>query len=370
MSTSPPAALDALETLALASVALGERLLDGVALGGSARSLVLRAGRADGESVVVKRFAPATDAGPGPTGYAREMAGLELLERTPALLAAADEHQLIVMQDVGDHATLADLLRGDDPDAAWAGAMQWARALGELIAGASAAVGRAAERLGSDPERAGREMAKRLRSGVERLAATAGIEAPGGLVSELTEALRMLMAAGRLALSPGDTCPDNVMLTPDGVMFVDLEGTDVKPMAFDAAYALAPFATCWCVYAEPPGFTDAMLAAFEDGLRARAPELIPPGWDTQVVVAATMWALWMSSVLLNHTADPDRRLGPPEAPAMTMRQLVLLRLDWVAARAVVPMPAAAGFAATAAAGLRRCWGDLDLPVYPAWAGCR
>jgi Ser/Thr protein kinase RdoA (MazF antagonist) len=192
---------------------------------------------------------------------------------------------------------------------------------------------------------------------------------PDGGGDEVVAAVAALAGPGREVLSPGDTCPDNVLLTPAGPMFVDLEGTDVKPIAFDAAYALLPFATCWCVYAQPPGLTDAMLASFTEGVRARAPELITPGWEREVVTASTVWVLWMSSVLLNHTADPERRMGPREAPALTMRQLVQLRLDWVSQRAADVLPVTAALAADAGAALRAGWGELPVPVYPAWDGC-
>ncbi|WP_036969663.1 hypothetical protein, partial [Promicromonospora kroppenstedtii] len=131
-------------TVALAQSALAPtlgavRLTDPVDLGGSARSQVLRCRveRAGDDrpapsgtrqhlppTVIVKRFL--SDAG----AFVRETVGLDVCPGTPTLLAQDQANGLIVMSDLGVLPTLADLLLGDDRDAAWDGARSWARALG------------------------------------------------------------------------------------------------------------------------------------------------------------------------------------------------------------------------------------------------
>lgn len=366
MTTDAPGPLDTADTLALAGAALGEPLHDGVALGGSRRSLVLRASRAGGGTVVVKRYPRGEEQATG--GFAREVVGLELLDGTPALLATDPAHRLLVMSDVGDHATLADLLRGDDPDAAWQGALEWAGALGALVADGRDAVERARVRLGGARDRSSVERAEHARAGLAALAHATGVPA-NGAAAEITTALGALAAAEVDVLSPGDTCPDNVLMTARGPVFVDLEATDVRPVAFDAAYAALPFATCWCVYAPPPGLTEAMLDAFAHGVRSLAPELLGEQWRETVVVAAAAWALGMAGVLLRYTDDASRRMGPTDAPALTMRELLLLRLDWVEREAAATLPETATVTASAAAALRATWGELPAPTFPAWSGC-
>jgi hypothetical protein len=113
------------ETVALASAALGHPLVGPVDLGGSRRSRVLRCTAGD-RTVVVKRFLDGGD------GFVREAVGLSTLDRTPTLLAQDAKHRLLVMSDVGELPTLADLLLAGDREAAWAGARSWAFALGDL----------------------------------------------------------------------------------------------------------------------------------------------------------------------------------------------------------------------------------------------
>lgn len=257
------------------------------------------------------------------------------------------------------------MLRGSDPEVAWEAALGWARALGELLGRSVDLVPDAARRLGTgggDRE----PTARRLTAGAQALADASGAVLTAAVLAELAGIHALLTTDRSLVLSPGDMCPDNVLLTPERPVFVDLEATTVRPVAFDAAYVLAPFVTCWCVYAEPDGLTDAMFGAMTDGLRMWAPELVGVAWEEQVVTASVGWALWMTPMLLRHAVDPAKRMGPP---ALSMRQLVQLRLDWVAEHAASVVPLTSGFVAEAAAGLRSSWGDLELPVYPAWAGC-
>lgn len=360
---------DVARTLELAGQAIGERLLDGVPLGGSRRSLVLRASRVEaGGTVIVKRFEPEPEPDDGPNGYQREVAGLRLLERTPTLLGSDDAHEIVVMSDIGEHRMLSDLLRGEDADAAWAASLDWARTLGEVLGGSSTAVEQARQELGlrgGDRE----PTLRRVRAGIEALADAVEIEVPEAVLGELERIGELLRSEASLVVSPGDMCPDNALLTPEGPMLLDLEATTVRPIAFDAAYAAAPFPTCWCVYDQPSGFADALLGAVREGVEGHAPELIGPHWESEVLIASVGWALWMAPVLLRHAVDPDKRMGPADDPALTMRQLLLLRLDWVAERAAVVMPETAALAAHAHGVLQMRWGGGPVPVYPAWAGC-
>lgn len=364
--------LDAAQTLDLAIAALGEPLTGGVPLGGSARSLVLRATRADGSTVIVKRFAREDQWLPGASGHQREQTGLELLSRTPSLLATDPDSNVLVMSDVGEHPTLADHLRGDDPDLAWSSAMTWARGLGELVASSVPVLEEAAARLGvsSETTEASAVLVQdRVTTGVTRLAEVAGVDVGADVLDELAAAYKRARG-GPLVLSPGDTCPDNVLLTPDGPVFVDLEGTDVHPIALDEVYARLPFATCWCVYAQPPGFTDAMSQAFADGVRAVAPDLIGPEWDEDAIAVAAVFVLWLEGLMIERAdTEPDRRMGPTEKPSSTFREVTQLRLDWLRDEAADVLPHTAAFAGRVVAALRERWGASVPPLYPAWSGC-
>ncbi|MBZ2196798.1 hypothetical protein [Occultella gossypii] len=359
---------DVAATLGLGSAALGRTLTDPVPLGGSTRSLVLRARTSDGTSVVIKHFEPDGGGATGEDGdgaYRREAAGLAHLDHTPDLLAADPAARLVVMTDAGSAPTLADLLRGADPDVARAASARWARALGDLCGGSSSAVGAVASAIG---ETADPGIETRIRAGLDAIARVSGAVVPKGLEAELAVVLGLLEDRGVLVASPGDTCPDNALLEPDGrVVFLDLEGTDVHHPALDAAYALLPFATCWCVYEPPPGFVEDLLTEFTTGLAAHLPEVAAdPRWPGQVRTACLGWLLMMTGILLKYTEDPERRMGPKDSPALTFREHVLLRWRWGTRHLAADFPAATAFLADAVAGVERDWGALRPAGYPAF----
>lgn len=352
---------DTKAAVAAASTAFGQPLRDPAPLGGSTRSLVLRVSAADRETVVIKQY---PDDDEGGDSFLRERVGLEVLANTPDLLAVNESARVVVMSDLGTYPTLADLLRGDDPDRAWAAAMRWARALGELAAGSRGRVDEVESQL---PASAGRtELTSRIAAGVEALAEASGAAIPDRLSTELERVDALWAGRSGLVVSPGDTCPDNALINPDGVRFLDLEGAGVHPIAFDAAYALLPFATCWCVYDPPPGFLDDMLAAFTEGVRYGDADVLGPNWEADVRTACVGWTLAMTGVLLKYTDDPERRMGPPERPALTMRQHVLMRLRRLAGELSDDFPDVRRFAGDSLLGLEAKWGALRVERYPAF----
>lgn len=358
MGTPPPT----LPTVELAGDVLGEPLTAGADLGGSRRSLVVRCTRADGTSVVVKAY-PAD----GHPAFVRECTGLREIPGTPRLLAVAAAERVLVMEDLGSAPTLADLLLGDDRDAAWTGARTWAHALGGLLASTRDRAGRVAAEL----DAAGltdADTPAALRAGLDRLTAlgggTPGLPSPpaGSALTRDTDRLVATLARdaavtrGLAAVTPGDTCPDNAMRTGRGWRFLDAEGATVQHLALDAAYTLLPFATCWCVFEPPPGFTDDLLASFEDGLGDRA-LTSSAGWGPMLDAACAGWVLAMTGWLMDGALEDRPRIGPGGVPSPTYRQLVAGRWGWTAERVATTFPALADAFARAAAWARRAWGD-------------
>jgi hypothetical protein len=78
--------------------------------------------------------------------------------------------------------------------------------------------------------------------------------------------------------SPGDICPDNNLLTPDGLRMLDFEGASFHSVFDDAAYARMPFATCWFVYALPDG----LAAEIEELYRAEVVRVFPDLADDRI----------------------------------------------------------------------------------------
>ncbi len=109
------------------------------------------------------RFDPsdATDFGPAERFW-NEIVGLELLASrsdlagmAPRLMGYTPKLGIVVLEDVGDHPSLADILLGTDPGAAERGLVAWGRILGSIHA-ATAGLSGLAEFEAKWERRAGR----------------------------------------------------------------------------------------------------------------------------------------------------------------------------------------------------------------------
>ncbi|RPF21835.1 hypothetical protein [Myceligenerans xiligouense] len=360
------------DTVRLAAAAWGHPLTDPVDLGGSHRSRVLRCHVEGGGTVVVKQFHVAG------SEFARESVGLTLLGPTPQLLAADAEHRIIVMSDLGDGLpTLADLLLGSDGEAAWTGALSWARHLGSAVGASRPVAEEARRRIG-----AGRpggpthwDAAGDLRQGLARLAALAPeVTDVDAIESELAGVTALLEPGAAAVVWPTDTCPDNAVLAdrsadqPAAWVFLDLEGTDVNHPALAAAYTMLPFATCWCVYDPPAGLTDGLLAAFSEGLGAHAPDVVAaPMWAGQVRLACAAYVVLVTGWLLDGAIEARPFVGPADR-SPSYRQLVASRWRWGATNLRADFPMLSRALAGAHRWSWQAWGtDGETTGYPAFA---
>lgn len=359
-------------------------LAPGTELGGSARSRVSRhrvnqAPVQWGSSVVVKTFlAPEAgspdeaDAGAGAhtEGFLRERAGLRYLPGTPALLAEDAPNTTLVMEDVGAAPTLADLLVGDDPGAAWAACLRWARALGAHVVADPEVLQQFRADLGPAEETNRRLMAALPGAGLDAMVDW-GVRHAEAARAEISEAFTGLLGEStREVISAGDTCPDNAVLTEPAVRFLDTEGTAVHPVAIDAAYALQPFSSCWCVFTPPSGLREAMLAEFTAGASGQLPQLATdPHWPAQVRGAVVIFTVVSAAWLLPSARTKVASIGPAGALAPNHRQLLVSRWRQVIAEAADDFPDTAAAADEAITRALREWGGngaLNLPGYPAW----
>ncbi|MFF3445295.1 hypothetical protein [Streptosporangium sp. NPDC002721] len=196
--------------LRAASEVVGAELSDPVDLGGNPRSVVLRCRTAAGGSVVVKGFGTDPE---GLRAFTAEAAGLSLGLAGPELLGVDASVPLLVMEDLGSAPTLADVLLGDDPQAALDGLSAWARGLGRLSAASvhrradltalSARYGLGVPSWDEDP------WLLRYAAGFPSALAGIGVEAPPELAGEL-ERIATTGADEYLAFTPGDTCPETL----------------------------------------------------------------------------------------------------------------------------------------------------------------
>ncbi|MGC5583905.1 hypothetical protein ACQE98_14760 [Ornithinimicrobium sp. W1679] len=356
-----------------AGVVLGEP----VELGGSVRSTVHRCRVVEGpaawgESVVVKRFVPAPPGSRAAMGYEREVAGLSHLPGVPALLASDDATRTLVLEDLGVHPTLADVLLDPHAQDAWRHTVRWAAALGRAVSADPRVLADARLRLGEAGIQDRQVRRDQPRQGLTRLQEVTGLRDVRAATAQLLDVVDRLEGdTARHVLGPGDACPDNAVLTPAGVRLLDLEGTGVRHVALEAAYAAEPFSTCWCVFTPPQGLTDQTLSAFTAAAEPALPGLAAdPDWLRQVRSAVACWVLAGTLWLLDG-AVADRTMAPAGRQGPGFRALLLARWGWVARECSGELPAVAAVCEEAVGRGRRAWREgsaLDLPGYPAFRG--
>jgi hypothetical protein len=344
---------------AAAAAALGVDALTGVEdLGGSGRSLVLRA-RAGDRPVVVKA---AVEAGPGPV---RERAALQVLAGAgvpgvPRLLATADDPPLIVLEDLGSGPNVADALLGTDPDTAAAALADWAGALGALQAATTglrdrfAAELAALSPLGSPPVDTSADALAETAGTLSRLLPRLGVTPSDAALDELRGIGVALADPAAAALTPGDTCPDNTIRTGRGYVLIDFEGAEFRHRAWEAAYLRVPWPSCWCSWSLPAAVAERAL----DRWRAAAGPL-PATFEDDLERATLAWAFVSTGWFLPRVlagADDPRDARTPARRAMLQHRLTT-------APGSGPL---ADLAAETAAALRRTYGDHPLLPAPAF----
>lgn len=357
----------------LSGVLPGVQLDEDVQLGGGDRSRVsrVRARWPDGgdTSVIVKHFLSAGE------GWAREAAALATLPAdapAPRLVAEGASPPVVVLSDLGAGPPVSDALLGTDPDAASAAVLSWAEAMARLHRCA----------LGGR-ERFRAELA--LRSGdlpiadhvmpvvvdeaallLERRFAELGAPPPRGALGELRQLARTLGAGENASLSPSDSCPDDNVGTPDGLMLVDFEGAQWRHVAWDVAYLTVPWPTCWCSWRMPADLGERAVERYRATVEEAMPYVRTAEFRRDVAAATLGWALVSTAWLLPQALGDD---PPPHDPAKVMprrRASILHRLDG-ARRADGPAPLV-----ELADRLRHLlvdrWGDVPLGYAPAFQG--
>lgn len=317
------------DLVAAAAQALHQALSDPAELASSNRTVVLRCHTAAAGTVIVKSYRPGRE---GREGFSAEAAGLEFTTGTgigPDLLATDPERLLIVMSDLGAAPSLADALLGSDPEAAGKQLLEWARACGVLAVGTAGRAGEfgrlLAGHLGSAPA-SGHWLQRRLWQ-VPDLLRELAIEPPRELTGDLAGVAELLSVTEFQVFSPGDLCPDNNLLTGDGIRFMDFESAEFHSVFLDAAYLTMPFSTCWCVCRLPADLALAALAAY----RAAVSSIFPPladdtVWRPGLRLAQAAWTLHAMTYLLDRSMLADGSMNPEASQAPTARQL--LRYRW------------------------------------------
>jgi hypothetical protein len=345
--------------------------LDRVAgLGGNERSTVerVRATHPDGarSSLIVKQYKSAGD------GWVRESAALAVMPagvRTPRVVAAGSAPQVLILQDLGAGSSLADALLGDDPQAAEAALRAWAEAIAELHSGTRESRGAFRDALATrqgDPPISESRVSVEIEDAVrvlDRDCGVLGVRSSGDAFDELRGLAKRLGGSGLAALTPADACPDNNVLTHDGLVLVDFEGAQWRHIAWDVAYLQVPWPSCWCSWRMPAAVADRAVAAYVRAAAPRIPEVADSAFALDVEAAVVGWALISTTWFIDNALGSDPPLNPAR-PTPTRRAMIMHRLDR-AARST-ELPALAQLAGDLASELRSRWGDVDLALAPAF----
>jgi Phosphotransferase enzyme family len=368
-----PQELQTAEIVAAASAVLGRPLTEPVELSRE-WAVVLRCrdpGAGTGCTVVVKSYPRTAE---GASCFAAEAAGLEVAGGSapaPSFLGADPSMQLVVMSDLGDGRSLADVLLTGSAAQAKTALLDWAAACGRLSVVTNthrpAFDALTARYLAGRPdERHLAGLPGRVLAAAEN-AAKMGVPAPDGLAGELTEVAAAAAADQYAVFSPGDICPDNNLLTNAGVKFIDFEEAGFHPVFLDAAYITMPFSTCWCVFRFPPELSAGAEAAYREQVSAVWPDLADDAvWQPGLRRAVAAWTMSSTSWLLRRSLAADVPMNT-EQPSPHTRQL--MRYRWQSLLAELEpagdLPAIAALVRSLLAATAS-WHAPELPLYPAF----
>jgi Ser/Thr protein kinase RdoA (MazF antagonist) len=333
------------------------------------RSHVFRLNLGDDRTVILKRRRNG-DAGRRARGFGIELAVLDYLSAMPApiaprLLGADTQAGIILIEDLGPGASLADSLLTGERERAQAELVAYARALGTLHAWSMGRPGELADLRTRHPGLAVRPgIVAAVGRGKEPLlavAATLGLDV-GGVAGEIDELGTILDGAGHLGLVHGDACPDNVLLFNGTCRFLDFERSSWGPVVLDAAYLLAPFPSCWCFANLPADVADPAVDAYRARLQAAGIDL-DPGWDAAVAAALAGWIVARGQMIAR-VLEEDHEWG-----TTTLRPRLLAWLHNFAGQAdkAGALPRLRALAGELHDQLSLRWPDLLIPDYPALA---
>jgi Ser/Thr protein kinase RdoA (MazF antagonist) len=369
--SAPPPALPEAEQLAaeaLLTRALGEPAAVQAAEPLWDRGHVFRLRLASGRTVILKlkrRQWPI-----GAQLFGTELAALDYLNGMPVpvaprLLGADAQAGLLLMEDLGDGATLADSLMAAGRGRVQAELVAYARALGSLHAWSMSHAGEAAGlRARHGPGSAGprwRDAVPRGKEPFLTAVATLGV-ASHGVAEEIDQVHRMIVGTSYLGLVHGDPCPDNVRPIDGTCRIVDYEYAGWGPVAYDAAYLLAPFPSCWCFGRLPDEAAGPAVEAYRARLQTAGIEL-GPDWEsatTAVLAAAFLGRGQMFAEALDRDDD--------DWGTTTMRPRLLAWLRTFTGRAGDgTLPRLQATAAAMQDRLAERWAGVRVPDYPSLA---
>jgi hypothetical protein len=360
---------------------------------GSARSVVVRAlaDRRSGEPVeiVIKLTRGSID------GFVRERAALSViadhgLPGAVHLLGWCDEPPLVVLEDLGDGASVADLLLADDAEVAERAVIDWATTVGQLQA-ASAGLGDKFRARLTRPARVGVDASGPRQSlapadlladwlleaaeTLEGLLRPLGVRPSATALAELQAIASMLDPSNSAAtgLVAGDTCPDNALYAHGQLTLIDFEAAAHRPVAWEAAYLLVPWPTCWCSWALPDQVARRALGAWQESVAPAIPAVTANSFADELARAVIAWTFVSLTFLAPRaiaepTAEP--RASSTARPGPDHRSLIMHRMQVAAGYQTDVSPALRDFAGQVHDACVHRWSQHNLEVAPAFRAVR
>ena len=292
--------------------------LDGSGLADVFRARVVNNPFFQHRSVVVKH-SPATGDELADAAFLRETVAYQFatslseeVRPGPVLLGYDTAQRILIISDLGDGRTLADLLQDADPETHVDLLRRLGRALGKMHAGTADdedAFNVLFQRMTRSRKNAAnlqllrdRLLSHRIRIGVEFLE-NAGIEIPGEVRFAATNVRTRLLRGGMRAFTPFDLTPDNVIQTGNSFHFLDYEWAGFRDVTFDVAFVVARFPVFLAAQPFNAEATEAFIDAWVSEARGIWPSVEHP--DTlQARITAGLIGWAMSSVAMLDPVSP------------------------------------------------------------------
>jgi Ser/Thr protein kinase RdoA (MazF antagonist) len=318
------------------------------------RSHVVRLHLATDRSVVMKRR---TDK----DTFGVELAALEYLNAmpepvAPRLLGADADAGILVIEDLGPGASLADSLLTGDRSRVRADLVSYAEALGAMHAWSMRRPQHPG--LGTPPWPGAVARGKDAFLGA---AVSLGLAAAGA-GTEIDQLSAMLNDTGYRGLVHGDICPDNVRFLDGRCRIFDFEHSGWGAVALDASYLLAPFPSCWCFGRLPASVAAPAMSAYRGRLQAAGIDL-GPSWDVAMTAALGAWIVaWGDTI--TKVLEEDSEWG---TTTMRPRLLTWLHSFTSAAGRSGVLPGLRALAGELHERLSARWPEAVIADYPALA---
>ena len=324
-------------------------LVDCVELGGSDRTIVLRARVAEHayslpRTVIVKKVRESaeeqdqasTDSSGHDSAFLREAASyqfataLALRDRPgPELLALDLDRQILILSDLGEDGKLPSLLAKSD-DTATRSLMAYAQGLGRMHANTvgregdfTALLRRAGVVHRSDAVNG--QVAKAVREVPVLLRDQLGVEVSVDLVDMVADRMRLFDGGRFRAFSPSDMCPDNIIVNDDGARFVDYEWGGFRDATLDIAYALVSFPQCLCHLPLTRDRAESMIEAWRAEVVGIWPQLADDTTLARKILDAQLVWVWLTTFWFlpdDHdriASVRDHGMSVPRSRALTAR---------------------------------------------------